>query len=134
MKYDPMVGPSSEKWLQIDELERINVIEDFHRASKVELPNEKAHAIIHAIVENQVAMKVPAVLDALARLRAEGLDRHESVHAVGTVLAETLHALMSKQVKAVPAVTNDMYAEALKKLTVSWWRNNYGQSPKGRRR
>jgi hypothetical protein len=50
-------------------------------------PAADAHATIHVVVENQVALGEAVVIDALARLRADGLTRLDAVHAVGTVLA-----------------------------------------------
>jgi len=31
-------------------------IEAYHRRARIRLPNEKVHAVIHAIVENQIAL------------------------------------------------------------------------------
>jgi hypothetical protein len=134
MKYDPSVEPDTSEWMKADEVERIHSVEDFHREARIKIPNEQAHAIIHAIVETQIAIGVPAVLAAMQRLRSEGLDRHESVHAVGTLLAQFLHKIVSEKAEAVPEVTNEMYANALKSLTVSWWRKNFCPKGGGKRR
>jgi len=49
----------------------------------------RAHAATHGIVENQAAMGhatvVPTTLD---RLMRDGLDRHDAVHAIGSVLLQ----------------------------------------------
>jgi hypothetical protein len=47
----------------------------------------RAHAANHVIVENQLAMGDATVVPAtLARLMQEGLDRHDAIHAIGSVL------------------------------------------------
>jgi hypothetical protein len=51
------------------------------------------HAAIHVAVENQIAMGVELVGETVARLVAEGLDRHEAIHAIGALLAEDVFAL-----------------------------------------
>jgi len=86
--YDPEVGPSSATWLRTDEGERIALVESSHRRRRIRVPRLRLHATIHVVVENQIALGEAAVIDALARLRTEGLTRHEAVHAVGMVLAE----------------------------------------------
>jgi hypothetical protein len=65
------------------------LVVDYHRRTRVKLPNQRLHAAIHVAVENQIAMgdelPVHGVLD---RLQAEGLDRHDAIHAIGSALAE----------------------------------------------
>jgi hypothetical protein len=47
----------------------------------------------HVIVENQVALgEAYPVQSVLLRLMEEGLDRHDAIHAIGSVLAERLFA------------------------------------------
>ena len=77
------------------------------------------HAVIHAAVENQVAMgdqqTVSAVLEQLMR---EGLDRHEAVHCIGSVVAGQIHrALKHKTVG-----TDEEYREELSRLTAKSWK------------
>ena len=83
MKYDPFTAPPTEQWLALDEAHRMTLIEQYHRRAKIRLPRPRVHAAIHAAVETQLAMQLHAVVDALARLQAEGLDRHDAVHAIG---------------------------------------------------
>jgi len=45
------------------------------------------HGVAHVIVENQVAAGDSTVVPVtLARLMREGLDRHDAIHAIGSVL------------------------------------------------
>ena len=86
MRYDPDRKPDSATWLDLDEEARIARIVSYHRAKRVNLENERVHAIAHMLVENQVALgEPPQVPETLARLMNEGLSRHDAVHAVGSV-------------------------------------------------
>jgi hypothetical protein len=95
-RYDPLVAPDPESWLTTDEGERQRLVERYHRRQGVRLPNLRLHAVIHVVVESQVAMgdELP-VAGTLARLITEGLDRHEAIHAIGNVLAGHIHDLMT---------------------------------------
>jgi hypothetical protein len=110
------------KWLALDEGERIALVRDFHARNRIRIPNAEAHAVIHAIVENQLAERLPAVIAALHRLRAEGLDRHEAVHAIGSVLMEHMRTLMNGARDS--ADPNGLYLAALEKLTTDSWRRS----------
>ena len=50
----------------------------------------------------------------------EGLDRHEAIHAIGSVLSEKLFAVMSEH-EAWGDLNAD-YMEKLKSLTAESWR------------
>ena len=78
------------------------------------------HAVIHSIVENQIAENLESVVRAMARLTAEGLDRHDAVHAIGSVLAVHLHDLLNLEVGA--ANSQAIYNAAVERLTVKVWR------------
>ena len=122
MRYDPAVAPNAARWLNLDEAERIAIVERFHRGTS--LPNARAHAAIHVAVETQLAIELPAVVQALRRLQNEGLDRHEAIHAVGAVLTEHLLALMRDE--AAPGDPNGAYFAALERITVERWRREFG--------
>jgi len=55
------------------------------------------HAVIHQVVENQIASECEPVVRAMERLMREGLTRHEAVPAVGSIVAERLFELMTTQ-------------------------------------
>jgi hypothetical protein len=50
----------------------------------------------------------------------EGLDRHEAIHAIGSVLSEELFAMMSKE--EGQGDLNAHYVEKLRRLTAESWR------------
>ncbi len=94
---------------------------DYHRRAGVSLPREEMHASIHVIIENQIALgdELP-VRRAVERLMAEGLDRHQAVHAVGSVLSNQLiEAMRDPYTKAA---SQEAYNVAVEQLTVESWR------------
>jgi hypothetical protein len=54
--YDPEKPGESADWLQTDEGQRIELVWSYHRRKKVRLPNAQLHAVIHVVVENQLAL------------------------------------------------------------------------------
>lgn len=119
MRYNPNRAPNQDEWFALDEAERIELVSAHHQELRVELPNAPAHAAIHVIVENQLAEGVEVVRDTLDRLLAEGLNRHDTIHAIGSVLAEHMRNLMQKGSKT-PHPT-ESYFQALRCLTSSSW-------------
>ncbi len=122
--YDPMTAPNSDDWEAMDEDERMMIVMDHHREAGVELPNERIHAAIHVIVENQIALgDETAAAATLERMIREGLDRHEAIHAIGSVLADFMQELLDGDV--APG-SNEKYDEALEKLTAAEWLESFG--------
>lgn len=121
--YDPDNAPDPHEWLALDEQLRIGLAEKFHRVARVELPNVKAHAAFHAIIENQIAMQHPPVLRAMERLAKQGLSRHDCLHAIGWVLAKHFHELITTDSGAPPAAVQARFDAAVERLTASGWRS-----------
>lgn len=94
--YDPNRPLPVAVWPTLDEDERLARIEAHHASPQCDhapAPNPELHATVHLIVENQVALgDATPTAAAIARLCAEGLTRHEAVHAVGSIIAEMLQA------------------------------------------
>ena len=91
--YDAGRAPDAAEWLARDEDERMIAVKAFHRGLEKHppMPNARMHAIIHVVVENQLALGEPReTRAAMERLCAAGLSRHEALHAVGQVVAESL--------------------------------------------
>lgn len=121
LRYDPCEHIDCDAWLGLDESERTWQVVRYHRKKRIRLPNETIHAAIHVIVENQVALgdAFPAK-GVLLRLIRQGLDRHEAIHAIGSVLSDTLYTTMNE-----PVLSSDLntdYVEKLKSLTAESWR------------
>jgi hypothetical protein len=120
--YDPSVAPDGASWLELDEDERLEMVRAYHRQRRIKLPNLDAHAVTHAVIENQLAEGIVPVSNALKRLLDEGLDRHEAVHALGSVLMEHIWNLTNKP--RGQGDPNAAYLDAVDKLTAASWRNS----------
>ena len=118
--YDPDHAPNPDQWLALDEQIRIQLAEEHHRVARIKLPNLKAHAIFHAIVENQLAENLEPVVRAMNRLTADGLSRHEAIHAVASVVAEHIHDLFNA--KTDKNNSTAIYSAAVERLTARSWR------------
>ncbi len=118
MKYAPNRKLDTKAWLDLDEGERIGLVEDYHRRIRANLPNAKIHAVVHTIVENQVALGDGYPVAAkLQQLMDERLDRHEAVHAIGSVMAERLFKVMQGGGNDL----NEPYLKDLAALTAKKW-------------
>jgi hypothetical protein len=123
-KYDPTIEPDAGEWGSLDEGEQIELVRQYHRRAGIKLPNALVHATIHTVVENQIALgdETP-VRRTFDRLQAEGLNRHEAIHAVGLVLAEHMYDLVqSPSGHNREQDPNKPYWSALEELTAENWR------------
>jgi hypothetical protein len=122
MQYEANDQPHSATWLELDESERVDAVMDYHRRAKVVPENLKLHAMTHVVVENQVALgeatRVPATLN---RLMHEGLDRHEAIHAIGSILMSIVFDV--SQEPDVGGDINARYSRELATLTAASWRS-----------
>lgn len=120
-RYDPSQAVDSEAWQVLDESVRIDLIQAYHRDNGEELPEnaKKLHAVIHVIVENQLAQGVEPVPSTLAKLTRQGLDRHEAIYAIGAVLAEDIFELLQSN---EASNFHQRYRKRLEKLTAKRWK------------
>ena len=120
-RYDPSQAPNSEEWLSLDESVRINLVETFHKDAGEEIPEgaETMHATIHVVVENQFASGTEPVPVTVTKLIRQGLDRHEAIHAVGSVLSEEIFELQHGKGESW---NRQRYNRRLEKLTAKRWR------------
>src|SRR6476646_3475169 len=122
MQYDAIEQPDPEIWLELDETERVDSVIDYHRRTGVPLETSELHAMAHVVVENQVALgdatRVPETLD---RLMDEGLDRHDAVHAIGSILMEIVFAAAHERDDSDDV--NAKYNRKLAALTAAGWRS-----------
>src|SRR5947208_326239 len=102
--YNPLKTPDPEDWLALDEMERIYLVRKYHRQKRIGLPNITAHVLFHVVVENQIAAGDSVVTTRiLERLISEGLDRHEAIHEIGSVLSKYIfNALKGTSVPDLP--------------------------------
>ena len=123
MRYDADTAPDPQAWLELDEQERIDQAIAYHRKNRLTMGHSpKLHGTVHTIVENQVAAGDATVVPAtLARLMREGLDRHDAIHAIGSVLAGITFDVIAKKADAGLDI-NARYGHELAALTAASWR------------
>jgi Domain of unknown function (DUF1841) len=123
MRHDASKAPDPEAWLELDEQERIDQVIDYHRRHHLPMgENAKLHGVAHVVVENQIALgDPPAVREALARLMGEGLDRHDAIHAVSSVVMGLVFDVVHGKGKDAGDI-NAKYSRELATLTAASWR------------
>jgi len=132
ISYDPTLGPQPSRWLEIDQVEAILAVEQYHLQKRLRRRSHglRAHSVLHAAVENQLAEDdPPAAGKALLRLIAQGLDRHDAVHAIGSVLGEYLGRAVQED-----AFDQRGYGVALGKLSAELWLRNTPRPSRARLR
>jgi len=121
-KYNSLRAPNPDEWLALDEGERLELVREHHEELGTDLPSPDAHAVFHTIIENQIAageeLPVKSTLD---RLISEGLDRHEAIHAIASVLAGHIHDIMQNPAANKGQTEHTEYFQALKQLTAQSW-------------
>jgi Domain of unknown function (DUF1841) len=122
-KYDPNVGPSETEWLEIPEVDRFEMVTAYHRRRRISLPNHRLHAVIHVVVENQIALGEEVVVEALDRLQNEGLSRHDAIHAIGSVLGEHLYEVLKSGGEPTPEL-HAPYFDRLRHFSAEDWRRS----------
>ena len=119
--YDPSTAPDAAEWLDLDEQERVQLVERYHSRARVDLPDLTLHATIHVIAENQLASHDEPVVRALARLIQGGLTRHDALHAIGSVIAEQIYDLLN--LGEAPEASRARYYAAIERITAAEWRD-----------
>jgi hypothetical protein len=122
MLYNADRAPDPETWLGLDESERIDLVRAYHRRTREPVgQNAKVHATAHVIVENQNAMGDATVVPAtLNRLMREGLNRHDAIHAIASILMGVIFDVMTE--KDDGGDINTKYGRELSALTAKSWR------------
>lgn len=111
-RYDVANPPAPGVWLAMDEQDRIAVVRDAHvRTGAPVGENPDAHALIHTMVENQLAEGLPSIVDAYERCRAAGLGRHTTVHALASVVTRHMLAMMEQTTPWDQAAADRDFAE-----------------------
>ena len=120
--YDPDKAPDPKEWLALDEYERIRLARNYHVSRRAKLPNAKAHAVFHAIVENQIAQGFGPSCRAVERLQAEGLTRHDAIHAIASVLANFLFEAQTNPTAMPEPERLRALNQAIDALSAAAWR------------
>jgi len=123
--YDPERAPNPKQWLALDEDEQAHLVEKYHRAHRIKLPDIHLHAMFHAVIERQIAENLAPVVRAMKRLVVEdGLSRHEAIHAIASVLVGHMHELLNPSREETR--DTDTYLAEVERLTAQSWFDNYG--------
>lgn len=125
-KYDPNRAPDPERWRAQNETELMDIVQRYHRRERIWLPSEHAHAALHVMVENQIALgEQTPVADAVGRLMGEGMSRHDAIHAVGAVLNKHVY---HAHATGVP-VSREAYYDDIRAVTTESWFAEFGPGP-----
>ena len=126
MLYDANKQPDPQAWLALDESERIEMVIEYHRRNHLPFgKSAKLHGAAHVLVENQIAMgDATAASATFKRLMDEGLNRHEAIHAVGSVLMGVVFDVIRKVDNE--GNINAKYGRELGALTAASWRSQKG--------
>lgn len=125
--YDPGIGPDPVLWGSLSDEEKQRAVADYVERFETHGDAGLSHAMTHVIVEDQVSLgdETP-VAGVLHRLVNEGLNRHEAIHAIGSVLEKEVANLSS----GGGQIDNDRYFEQLGDLTaVRWLARGWSELP-----
>jgi hypothetical protein len=119
--YDAEHAPAPGPWLDSSESERLARVQRYHELALEpadQPPSASLHAGLHVMVENQLATnQPPQARAALGRLMAEGLSRHNAIHAIAWLAGEHLKQAQREQRLIDPS----QYASDLDQLTRQSW-------------
>jgi hypothetical protein len=111
--FDMSRAPDPAAWLALEEGERIEQVAEAHRRTRSAVGgSESAHAAIHAAVETRLASGDAAVVFAYQRFRTAGVDRHNTVHALASVVTDHMMAVLESR-EGFDQATADRAFEAL---------------------
>ena len=126
MRYDPARPVDAKEWSRLDEGEQIELVMEHHRRARIRLPNLRVHAGLHATVENQVLLgEETPVAAALLRLMGEGLDRHDAIHAIASVLSRVMYDAVTRN---ETRNLKTLYYSEVGRLTAEGWRSQADQT------
>jgi len=104
LDYDPLEDPDPEQWLMMDETATHRSGNGISPGAGISLPKRKSCTPpFHVIVENQIADAELPVRRKLGQLMSEGLDRHDAIHAIGSVVAGHIYDLLREGRRDQPA-------------------------------
>ena len=121
MLYDPYVSLDPGAWLSLDEGERVEAVSAYHARAGDLAPSPESHAAFHVIVENIVAEGSCGAREKLQALMADGLDRHNAVHAIASACAAVCDEVLDLQLELTPAEAERLQAERIAALTIESW-------------
>lgn len=118
--YNPAKSPDRAEWRALSERDRIDLIYEYHDFIGETGENMEAHAAIHAAIETQIAEDVPEIRVTLGRLRKQGLNRHDAIHALGSILAQHMQNIINSSYED-GVDQNAQYSMMLASFDVADW-------------
>ena len=123
MRYDPARPPDPEAWLALHEDTRTELVVEYHRSRAIPLANVGFHAGVHVIAESVVAKDNLGAREKLDELVSAGLDRHEALHALGTIFIEALDACEAiEDEETTEEDVERFYTQRIAALSAEAWR------------
>ena len=91
----------------------------YHESLDEEAPESgwRLHALLHCVVENQIALDVGNVAATETKLIRQGLTRHDAVHAIGSVIGADIFDILKNN----GTFDAKKYRSRLEKLTAKRW-------------
>ncbi|HEX7063116.1 MAG TPA: hypothetical protein VF200_14180 [Woeseiaceae bacterium] len=117
--YHPENPPDPRKWLALPPEERQRLVKAYYERTGGYGGSLDVHARVHATIETQLAEQVTPVKAAFVRLRDNGLNRHEALRAIGSVLARRIRRIEDPE--DLTSAANREYFSALETLTADTW-------------
>lgn len=113
-EYDVAKPLPAAEWLALEEAERVALVKAAHERTKSPVgQSPDAHAAIHVAVEDRLARGEAAVVRAYERFVAAGVGRHVTVHALSSVVAKHMMAMLERGPSAISQEQSDADFAAL---------------------
>ncbi len=119
--YDAATPPEALAWLEMGEEARIQLVVDYHTSIGDVGDNARTHCLLHVIIENQIAMggAMEPVRERMRQLMAQGLDRHNALHALCYVLIRHMNWIAMSNIKGDQ---DARYFREIRRMTAQKWR------------
>jgi hypothetical protein len=115
-RYDPFEPPDAAEWLELDWSIRIELAEHYHEDAGIDLPDGRGHAMLHAVIENLATLGDETPMrEKPWQLMAQGLDRHDALHAIMWALTRALSVQMCDEQSAEDGASSH-YHSVLRRL------------------
>jgi len=130
--YDPDEGPDPEAWLELSKDDRILAVAAAHREEidPDDVIGLMGHALLQSLVETHVAEgdETPAAAK-LEELTADGLSRHEALHAIGAITTILMMEITNGLLDVEAEDPMDRYRALLGELTARGWLESAEEMP-----
>ncbi|MGE0417002.1 MAG: DUF1841 family protein [Acetobacteraceae bacterium] len=121
--YDPLQPPDPAVWQEASSEDRIRVVRAYHEAAGMSGSALTVHGGLHVTVENQIALNDPPIVAVkVQQLMAQGLDRHQALHAVASVLIDHMRRMTAPGRRPMEReALAEAYIGAVRRLNARKW-------------